>query len=75
MEIVRLLIEENLGMVQIAEKLSRSSKTINDHIKFHNKEVNKDGFCSRCKRASGIHADRKAERQYLDEKVTCIVKN
>ena len=68
LEIVRLLIEENLGMVQIGEQMGRSSKTISDHLRFHNRAVELHHFCPRCKRANGIYADKKAERQYLDKK-------
>jgi hypothetical protein len=68
LEIVRLLVEENLGMVQIGEQLCRSSKTISDHIYFHNRAIERSGFCPRCKRASGAYESEKAERKYLTEK-------
>lgn len=49
-KIIRLYIEENVGMRKIAEKLSRSSGTIHSHIKQHNMSVNRSGFCPYCKR-------------------------
>lgn len=50
-EIIRLYVEENLGMVRIGEQLERSSRTISDHVHNHNDAVHRSGFCPLCKRA------------------------
>lgn len=49
-EIIRLYVEENLGLVKIAETVGRSSKTCSDHVHKHNVAVERSGFCPACKR-------------------------
>ena len=41
------------SMHKIAEDMNRSPKTVNDHIKNHNREVRKRGYCTRCRRVKG----------------------
>ena len=59
---IRLYIEENLSMEKIRLRVSRSAKTIHDHIMLHNNTVARTGFCPACKRANGKYFDRRAER-------------
>jgi len=61
-EILRLYIEERLGMHVIAEKLNRSTRTVNVHINEHDKAIERTGFCSACKRAGSKLQDRKAKQ-------------
>lgn len=61
-EIIRSYTEDSLNMVQISEKLKRSSRTINMHIDDHNRAVKSIGNCPRCKRVQSIHADAEAIR-------------
>ena len=48
------LREEGLSMHKIAERVHRSSKTVNDHIKDHTSQVRKRGYCVRCRRIKGL---------------------
>jgi len=50
-EMIRLYIEEGLGINKIAEMLGRSSRTPLVQIKKHNKAVERSGFCPGCRRA------------------------
>lgn len=45
-----LLYTQGLGYGKIHDKLNRSTKTASYHVHRHNDEVEKLGFCSRCKR-------------------------
>jgi transposase-like protein len=49
-EIIRLYVDEGLGMNKIAEKLGRSSRVPFKHIHQHNASVEGAGFCPSCKR-------------------------
>lgn len=56
-EIIRLYVEENLGMTRIGEKIGRSGKTTMDHVHKHNSSVERSGFWPSCKRVgSPYHA-------------------
>ncbi len=50
-EIIRLYVEESLSIDRIAERLGRSSRTPHEHVKQHNKAVERSGFCPSCRRA------------------------
>jgi len=49
-EIIRLYLEENLSIDKIAERLGRRSRNPHEHIKQHNRAVERSGFCSACRR-------------------------
>jgi hypothetical protein len=49
-EMVRLYIEEGLGINKIAEILGRSSRTPLMQIQRHNRAVERNGFCPVCRR-------------------------
>jgi len=49
-EVIRLYIEEGLGINKIAEMLGRSSRTPLTQIQRHNKAVERSGFCPICRR-------------------------
>ena len=61
-DIVRLYVEEGLGMLEISNSLKRSTRTISVHVKRHNESVQRSGFCPECKRAGGPHYNEKASR-------------
>ena len=61
-EIIRLYVEEDYGIHRIAEKLGRSPRTINVHIRMHNREVEEKGACMSCKRAGSSYAEITAKR-------------
>ena len=61
-EIIRLYIEEKLGMRRIAAMLKRSSATIKEQIDRHNAAIARTGCCMKCKRAKSPHSTVKAER-------------
>lgn len=61
-EIIRLYIEENLGMVKIGKKLNRANRTISLHLDSHNHSVSKSGFCAACKRAQSPFFSQEAYR-------------
>jgi hypothetical protein len=48
------LHEEGLGMIKIAQKLGRSSASVEHHIRQHKEVVEREGFCRRCRRVSEI---------------------
>lgn len=49
-DIVRLYIEEGLSYEKIAEQLNRLSRTSLLHIQRHNRAIERNGFCSICRR-------------------------
>jgi hypothetical protein len=49
-EIIRLYVEDGLSINRIAERLSRSTKTVWSHIQAHNSGVERSGFCPSCRR-------------------------
>lgn len=61
-EIIRLYVEENLGMTKIGEKMRRSGKTIMDHLYKHNSSVARSGFCPSCKRVDSPFQKRIARK-------------
>jgi len=61
-QMIRMYIEENLGMKDIAERLHRSSRTPLEHIHKHNDAVQRSGFCSACKRAESQYSEKTATR-------------
>lgn len=62
-EIIRLCVEEGMGMKDIAAKLGRSSRTPHEHIQHkHNASVERSGFCAACKRVGSPYFNKKAFR-------------
>lgn len=61
-EMIILYNEGNLNMMQIADKVKRSSRTINLHIDGHNRQVRSLGSCPRCKRVKSKYAHAVAQR-------------
>lgn len=59
-EIIRLYIEEDLGVDKIGKKLGRSSRTPYEHIKQHNKAVERSGFCPSCRRVKSKYESQPA---------------
>jgi len=48
--IIKAYIETGIGQVKLAEKIGRSSRTINTHINYHNKMIQTIGECDKCAR-------------------------
>ena len=75
-DIIRLYVEESKGASAIGEFLHRSSRTPLEHIKTHNKAVERSGFCGACKRARGEYfnmvVSRGAAKNQEKEKQTNI---
>lgn len=61
-EIIRLYVEEGLGLNKIAEMLGRSSRTSLMQINKHDQAVRRSGFCPACRRARGGFESQIAER-------------
>ena len=61
-EIIRLYVEENLGMTKIATQIGRSGKTTMDHVHKHNSSVERSGFCPSCKRVGSPFQKRIARK-------------
>ena len=61
-EIIRLRIEEGLGMAKIGERLERSSATPVSHIRKHNRAVERSGFCPACRRVKSKYENEIAVR-------------
>lgn len=51
-QLIELYVTENLGMQTVAKRMSRSSKTISDHLHSHDRAVQRCGFCASCKRVN-----------------------
>ncbi len=64
-EIIRLYVEEVSSIDKIAERLGRSSRTPHEHIKQHNKDFERSGFCPACRRVRS-----KLESQIAQKKVS-----
>jgi hypothetical protein len=60
-EIIRLYMEEGIGQWKIAERMRRSSRSIDLLRDRHNDMVQKFGVCRVCKRAEGAYAEVLAE--------------
>jgi len=45
--------KDNGSMMETGQVYNRSSGTVSAHVKYHNMQVRKNGFCDRCKRADG----------------------
>jgi hypothetical protein len=65
-EIIRVYVEENIGMVKVAEKLGRASRTASIHIDGHNSSVARTGFCPACKRVKSSYFDKEAHKGHCD---------
>jgi hypothetical protein len=61
-EMIRLYVEEGLGINKIAEQLGRSSRTPLTQIQKHNKAVERSGFCSVCRRVKSKNENQIAQR-------------
>lgn len=61
-EIIRLYIEEDLGLGKVGAELGRSSKTCLDHVHRHNASVERSGFCAPCKRVGTPYEDKIAQK-------------
>jgi len=61
-ELAELYASEHLGMMAIAERLSRSGATVKTHIDRHSKAVERSGFCPDCRRVHGQNESAPAER-------------
>jgi len=61
-EIIRLYIEEEMSIDKIANRLGRSSRTPYEHIKQHNKAVERSGFCPACRKVQSKYESEVAAR-------------
>lgn len=61
-EMMRLYIEEGLGLNKIAEMLGRSSRTPLVQIQRHNEVVKRSGFCPGCRRVQSKHENQIARK-------------
>jgi len=59
---IRLYIEESLGINKIAETLGRSSRTPLIQIQRHNIAVERGTFCPTCRRAKSKYEKQTAKR-------------
>ncbi|MCJ7634920.1 hypothetical protein MUP77_21340, partial [Candidatus Bathyarchaeota archaeon] len=62
-EMIRIYVEEGLGLNKIAEMLGRSSRTPLMQIQRHNNAVERSGFCPVCRRIQSKHSDRIATKE------------
>ncbi|MBC7112558.1 MAG: hypothetical protein H5T34_00815 [Candidatus Methanomethyliales bacterium] len=60
--IISLYTEEGKSMESIGKQLGRSAKTVYDHIHEHNNDVERLGYCPKCRRASSPLAEVKTTR-------------
>jgi hypothetical protein len=57
------LYASGLGYNKIHKRLSRSTKSLSDHIHKHNNAVKRSGFCSICRRAQGEYQNKNVLRR------------
>jgi len=50
-ELVEMYVVQGLGMDDVAAKMQRSTKTVFDHLGKHTRDVQRLGYCPRCRRA------------------------
>jgi len=50
-EVVRLYVNEGLSIPKIADRLKRSTRTVQQHIHMHDDAIKRSGFCPACRRA------------------------
>jgi len=62
-EIIRLYVDEGLGMKEMATRVGRSSGTIHSQIHKHNNAIEQTGRCPLCKRAGASHQNVLAIRE------------
>jgi ParB family chromosome partitioning protein len=62
-EIIRIYVEEGIGMGKVADRLRRSSKAVMDHIQDHNRYLQSAGACPICSRVKGPYASRPAKHE------------
>jgi hypothetical protein len=55
-EMIRLYVEDDLGLNKIAEMLGRSSRTLLIQLQKHNKAIERSGFCLACRRVKSEYA-------------------
>ena len=65
-EMIRLCVEEGLSFEKIAEHFSRSSRTSHTHIRKQNRAVERNGFCSACRRVSSELESEIAQKKTSD---------
>jgi hypothetical protein len=58
LQIIEAYDTEGIGMTALATKLNRSSRTISVHIRSHNANIQKAGFCGQCKRTQSPYASK-----------------
>jgi hypothetical protein len=63
-EIIRLYIEEGLGINKIAGILQRLSRTPLVQIQRHNRAVERNGFCPACRRIRSKHENQNTLKKY-----------
>ena len=49
-QIIMFYLDQHMGMQAIAGEISRSSKTIHDHITMHDQAIARSSFCPSCRR-------------------------
>lgn len=54
--IIKIKIEEKIGMDKLGEKIGRSSRTIHTHIHKHNNMIHAVGECDKCSRVGSKYA-------------------
>jgi hypothetical protein len=61
-QMIRLYIEEGMGMSKISKEMERSSATVKSHLDAHNAAVVRSGFCPSCKRVKSPFETKAAAR-------------
>lgn len=61
-QIIKMYVEEKKGIMIIADELKRSPRTIHMHIRAHNSNVEKLGYCGPCKRVKSAYTSYIARR-------------
>lgn len=61
-EMIRVYVEDDVGIGKVGERVGRSSKTVHDHIIAHNEALQRSGFCPQCSRVKSSLATIEAKR-------------
>jgi len=62
-QIISLYVEEELSIDKIARQLGRSTKSVHDYLIKHDSNIDRLGYCPRCRRAKGKFETVKARRE------------
>lgn len=62
-ELIALYVDDSQSMAKISKQKNRSTATVKAQIDEHNAAIARSGFCPKCRRAKGNHAENSTKEQ------------